>query len=124
MNNYKHISIDGGSAAYWRERKHAFGLIREAELAAEELAEAPMYLHGGYDENGDVIPIENLAPHDEMEDAIRAIEADPTAVSILVAQGRTHIGGHKIGAVIQGLEPDWGGIEHPASNPLWGPDTD
>ena len=124
MNNHKIISIDGGSAAYWRERKHAFRLIREAELAAERLADAPMYLHGGYDEDGDVIPIENLGPHDDMEDAIRAIEADPTAVSILVAQGRTEIRGHKVKAVIAGLEPDWGHIEDPVSNPLWGPDTD
>lgn len=124
MNNHKIISIDGGSAAYWRERKHAFRLIREAELAAERLADAPMYLHGGYDEDGDVIPIENLGPHDDMEDAIRAIEANPTAVSILVAQGRTDIGGHKVKAVIAGLEPDWGHIEDPVSNPLWGPDTD
>ena len=124
MKDHKITSIDGGSTAYWRSRKHAFGLIREAELAAEELAAAPMYLHGGYDEDGDVIPIENLDSHDEIEDAIRAIEADPTAVSILVAQGRTHIGGHKIGAVIRALEPDWGGIEDPESNPLWGPDTD
>ena len=82
------------------------------------------YLHGGYDEDGDVIPIENLGPHDDMEDAIWAIEADPTAVSILVAQGRTSIGGHEIGAVVRGFEPDYGHIEDPESNPLWGPDTD
>lgn len=124
MTDHKITSIDGGSAEYWRERRQAFGLIREAELAAERLAKAPMYLHGGYDEDGDVIPIENLAPHDDMEEAIRAIEANPTAVSILIAQGRTHIGGHEIAAVSRGLEPDWGGIEDPVSNPLWGPDTD
>lgn len=125
MNNHKHIiTIDGGSAAYWNERKHAFRLIRFAELAAERLADAPMYLHGGYDEDGDVIPVENLGPHDDMEEAIRAIEADATAVSILIAQGRTEIGGHGVKAVIVGLEPDWDHIEDPESNPLWGPDTD
>lgn len=106
MNDHTINSIDGGSAAHWRERKHGFGLIREAELAAKRLAAAPIYLHGGYDEDGDVIAIENLGPHDDMEDAIRAIEADTTAVSILVAQGRTHIGGHRIAAVIRGLGPD------------------
>ncbi|MBB6014500.1 hypothetical protein HNR59_003895 [Aquamicrobium lusatiense] len=106
MNNHKIISIDGGSAAYWRERKLAFRLIREAELAAERLANAPMYLHGGYDEDGDVIPIENLGPHDDMEDAIRAIEADPTAVSILVAQRITRIGGYDIASVICKLGAD------------------
>ena len=75
MTEQKIIRIDGGSAEYWRDRKQAFGLIRDAELAAKRLAEAPMYLHGGYDEDGDVIPIENLGPHDDMEDAIWAIEA-------------------------------------------------
>lgn len=125
MNNHKHIiTIDGGSAAYWNERKHAFRLISEAELAVERLADAPMYLHGGYDEDGDVIPVENLGPHDDMEEAIRAIEADATAVSILVAQGRTEIGGYQIKAVISPEDWDWDGIEDPESNPLWGPDTD
>ncbi|NLS28325.1 hypothetical protein S2M10_33350 [Sphingomonas sp. S2M10] len=47
-----------------------------------------MYLHGGYDEDGDVVPVENLGPHDELEDAIRAVEADEAAMSILAAQGR------------------------------------
>ena len=124
MTEQEIVRSDGGSAEYWRDRKQAFGLIRDAELAAKRLAEAPMYLHGGYDEDGDVIPIENLGPHDDMEDAIWAIEADPTAVSILVAQGRTSIGGHEIGAVVRGFEPDYGHIEDPESNPLWGPDTD
>ena len=124
MTHRKITVIDGGSAQYWKERTEGFRLIREAERAAERLADAPMYLHGGYDEDGDVIPIENLGPHDDMEDAIWAIEADPTAVSILVAQGRTSIGGHEIGAVVRGFEPDYGHIEDPESNPLWGPDTD
>ena len=83
-----------------------------------------MYLHGGYDEDGDVIAIENLGPYDDMEDAIRAIEANETAVSILVAQGRTKIGDYEIRAVVRELAPDDGDIEDPASNPLWGPDTD
>lgn len=65
-----------------------------------------MYLHGGYDEDGDVIPIENLGPHDDMEDAIQAIEANPTAVSILVAQRRTRIGGYDIASVICKLGTD------------------
>lgn len=86
--------IDPGNPAYWRDRRHAFGLIRDAELAARRLAEAPMYLHGGYDENGDVIVIENLGPHDDLEAAIRAIEANPTVVSILAAQGCARIGGY------------------------------
>ena len=124
MTEQKIIRIDGGSAEYWRDRKQAFGLIRDAELAAKRLAEAPMYLHGGYDEDGDVIAIENLRSHDDMEDAIRAIEAIETAVSILVAQGRTRIGGCEIRAVIKAMAPDYEGIEDPERNALWGPGTD
>lgn len=103
MKDHEIICIDGGSADYWHTRKRAFRLIREAELAARRLKNAPMYLHGGYDEDGDVIAIENLGPHDDMEDAIRALEADATAVRILAAQHRTRIGGYEIVSVILGL---------------------
>ncbi|ADZ68740.1 hypothetical protein [Polymorphum gilvum] len=124
MTHRKIITIDGGSAEYWRKRKEGFRLIHAAERAEKRLADAPMYLHGGYDEDGDVVPIENLGPWDDMEVAIRAIEADETAVSILVAQGRTKIGDYEIRAVARELASDDGHIEDPASNPLWGPDTD
>ncbi|ANH05769.1 MAG: hypothetical protein ACOY3N_12065 [Bradyrhizobium sp.] len=124
MTHRKIITIDGGSAEYWRQRTEGFRLIHDAERALERLNDAPMYLHGGYDEDGDVIAIENLGPYDDMEDAIRAIEANETAVSILVAQGRTKIGDYEIRAVVRELAPDDGDIEDPASNPLWGPDTD
>ncbi|OYU86010.1 MAG: hypothetical protein CFE29_31365 [Bradyrhizobiaceae bacterium PARB1] len=124
MTHRKIITIDGGSAEYWRQRTEGFRLIHEAERALERLKDAPMYLHGGYDEDGDVIAIENLGPYDDMEDAIRAIEANETAVSILVAQGRTKIGDYEIRAVVRELAPDDGDIEDPASNPLWGPDAD
>lgn len=124
MTHRKITVIDGGSAQYWKERTEGFRLIREAERAAERLADAPMYLHGGYDEDGDVIAIENLHPHEDMEDAIRAIEANETAVSILVAQGRTRIGICEIRAVVDAMTPDYDGIEDPERNPLWGPDTD
>lgn len=124
MTERKITVIDGGSAEYWRQRKEGFRLIHEAERAAQRLADAPMYLHGGYDEDGDVIAIENLRPHDDMEDAIRAIEANETAVSILVAQGRTKIENHEIRAVLIAMAPDYDGIEDPERNPLWGPDTD
>lgn len=124
MTNRKITVIDGGSAQYWSERKEGFRLIHEAERAAERLADAPMYLHGGYDEDGDVIAIENLGPHDDMEDAIRALEANEMAVSILVAQGRTRIGICEIRAVVDALAYDYDGIEDQSRNPLWGPDTD
>ncbi|WP_028710452.1 hypothetical protein [Paracoccus pantotrophus] len=124
MTNRTHNPIDPGSPAYWRDRQRAFRLICDAELAAQRLAEAPMYLHGGYDEDGDVIAIENLEPHDDMEAAIRAVEADPTAVGILAAQGRTRIGGYAIEAVIRELDGTARFAEDPARNPLWGPATD
>lgn len=124
MTERKIAVIDAGSAEYWRQRKEGFRLIHEAERAAKRLADAPMYLHGGYDEDGDVIAIENLGPHDDMEDAIRAIEANETAVSILVVQGRTRIGGCEIRAVLIAMTPDYDGIEDPERNALWGPDTD
>ncbi|UFS68265.1 hypothetical protein LO749_21770 (plasmid) [Paracoccus denitrificans] len=124
MTTRTHSPIDPGSPAYWRDRQRAFRLIRDADLALKRQAEAPMYLHGGYDEDGDVIAIENLEPHDDLEAAIRAIEADATAVSILAAQGRSRIGGYAIGAVIRELDGTARFAEDPARNPLWGPDTD
>ena len=59
-----------------------------------------------------------------MEDAIRAIEANDTAVSILVAQGRTRKGICEIRVVVDAMAYDYHGIEDPERNPLWGPDTD
>ncbi|WP_157016850.1 hypothetical protein [Mesorhizobium xinjiangense] len=126
MTHRKIISIDGGSAEYWRQRKLGFRMIREAEQAAKRLENAPMYIAGKWDEDyGDYEPVENLGPLDDMEDAIRAIEANETAVSILVAQRRTHIGNSPIMAVIRELGlPNDSRIEDPAFNPLWGPDGD
>lgn len=63
-----------------------------------------MYISGGYDDDGDVIPVENLGPWDVMDAAIRAIEADETAVDILVALRRTHFGLWPVEAVIRDLE--------------------
>lgn len=107
MTHRNTIGIDGGSVEYWLQRKQAFRLIREADRAAEELERAPTYIRGGWDdEYGDFEPVENLGPHDDMEDAIRAIEANPTAVSILVAQRRTQIGGYEVGLVAKALRSD------------------
>lgn len=95
--------INGSSPEYWRQRTEGFRLIREAERAHERVRKAPMYISGGYDEDGDVIPVENLDPWDDMDEAIRAIEAHETAVDILVAQRRTEIGAWRINAVIREL---------------------
>ncbi len=124
MTHQKIITIDGGSAEYWKQRKLAFRLIRKAESAVRRLADAPIYLHGGYDEDGDFLAIENLGPYDDMEKAIREIEDNDTAVSILIAQGRTEIGSYRINAVIRALSLQDEHLEDPVSNPLWGPDTD
>lgn len=118
MENIKHIN--GGSADYWRERREAFALIREAEEAGERARTAPMYLHGGFDEDGDVIPLENLGPWDDFEDAIQRLEANETAVSILVAQERTDICGRRLWSVVATLDARI----YPEADPLWGPDTD
>ena len=73
MTEREIIRIDAGSEDYWHARREAFALIREAERAAKRVAEAPMYLHGGYDGHGDVIPVENLGPYEALDKAIRAI---------------------------------------------------
>jgi hypothetical protein len=98
------ITIDGGSAQYWRERKEGFRLIREAEEAIEDLKHERMYIRGAWnDDYGDFEPVENLAPFDRVDEAIAAIEANETAVSILIAQRRTCIGNWKVLAVIYAL---------------------
>ncbi|NGO66584.1 hypothetical protein G6N76_23230 [Rhizobium daejeonense] len=125
MAKRKITIIDGGSAEYWRQRTEGFRLIREAEEAAERLASAPMYLHGGYDENGDVIAIENLRPDDEFDEAIRAVVANETAFSILVAQERTRIGNRLVKEVVAELEQmDDDLVEHRLGDTLWETDTD
>lgn len=102
MENFRHI--DGGSPEYWRDRREAFALIREAEEAGLRMQDAPLYLHGGYDDDGDVIPVENLGPYDDFEDAIQRLEANQTAVSILVAQERTRIADRVLLAVVAALQ--------------------
>lgn len=104
MTYRKVITIDGGSAQYWRDRKEGFRLIRKAEEAIERLKHEPMYIRGRWDdEYGDFEPVENLAPFDRVDEAIAAIEANETAVSILIAQRRTCIGDWKVRAVIYAL---------------------
>jgi len=105
MAQRKITIIDGGSAGYWRQLKEGFRLIREAEETAERIASAPMYLHGSYDEDGDVIAIENLRPDEGFDEAIRAIAANETAVSILVARQRNRIGSR----VIMPVAAEWSG---------------
>ena len=125
MTQRKIKYIDGGSPEYWRQRTEGFRLIREAERAHERVKRAPMYLSGGQDEDDDVIPVENLGPWDAIDAAIRAIEANETAVDILVAQRRTEIGSWRIDAVIRELNQAKAdrGVD-PDDYPLDGPRTD
>ncbi|EYR77633.1 MULTISPECIES: hypothetical protein [Rhizobiaceae] len=123
MTHRKITTIDGGSAQYWRQRKRGFGLIQDAEHAARQIVGAPLYIAGAWDDDyGDYEPVENLAPFERMDETIRAIEADETAISILIAQGRTSIGGYQIRAVVDALGQH--GIGGPERNPLWRPGTD
>jgi hypothetical protein len=62
MTYGKTTYIDGGSAQYWQVRRIGFALVRPAERAAKEMAEAPQYISGGYEADGDQIAIEILAP--------------------------------------------------------------
>ncbi|WP_052659244.1 hypothetical protein [Pseudomonas sp. LFM046] len=63
-----------------------------------------MYITGNWDKKyGDYEAIENLEPWERMDAAIEAIEANDTAVNILVTQRRTHIGQHEITAVFEAL---------------------
>ena len=110
MTQRKIIAIDGGSPEHWRQRKEGFRLIRVAERAAERLEGAPAYIAGAWDEEyGDYEPIENLGPFDAMADALQALPANETAVSILVAQRRGHIGRQEIRVVVDALsrDTDW-----------------
>lgn len=112
--------VDGGSAEYWQKQREGFRLIREAEEAGERMKNAPLYLHGGYDENGDVIPVENMEPCDDFEDAIQRLLANETTVSILVAPERMDIHDRPLWAGVAVLEAR----AYPETDPLWGPDTD
>jgi hypothetical protein len=107
MTQRKIKYIDGGSPEYWRQRTEGFRLIRAAERALIRVKNAPQYIAGSWDEDyGDYEPVENLGPYDDMDEAIRAIEANETAVDILVAQRRTHFGDWPVAAVIRELASD------------------
>lgn len=104
MTPRKIITVDGGSAEYWRQRKIAFALIREAEQAGQAMREAPMFRYGsGYNEYGDPVVEDNLEPWDDFEEAIRRLQENDTAVGILIAQGRDEIHGARLAKVYQGI---------------------
>ena len=80
---------------YWTSRRLAFAAIRRVERALKAVKTAPLYTCRGYDEDGQPIDIEeNLAPFDELAEARRAVQTNPTAMSILEAQKRTYLVDH------------------------------
>ena len=104
MTHPKMITVDGGSAEYWQQRKVAFALIREAEEAGQAMMEAPMYRYGsGCNEFGDPVVEDNIEPWDEFEEAIRQLQENDTAVRILIAQRRDEIHGTRLDKVHQGI---------------------
>ena len=78
-------------ADYWIARRLAFRSVRMLDRAIERAADAPTYLCGGYDQNGDVIPIENLEPWETVATFEQMVAGNPNAVSILHAQGRANL---------------------------------
>ena len=83
--------INAGTNQYWQELREACALIAAAEVAAKELESEPLYTCGGYDENDDAIPVENLGPHDDFAKIMAKVERSEKALTILAAQGITHI---------------------------------
>lgn len=104
MTHRKIITVDGGSAEYWQQRRVAFALIRQAEEAGQAMRDAPMYRYGvGCNEYGDPVIDDNLEPWDAFEEAIRRLQENDTAVSILIAQRRDEIYGTRLDKVYQGI---------------------
>ena len=83
--------INAGTDQYWQNLREAYALISKAKDAAKRLKDEPTYICGGYDENGDAIPIENLGPLDRFEKIMAQLERNTKALTILAAQGITHI---------------------------------
>ena len=78
-------------ADYWIARRLAFRSVHMLDRAIERAATAPTYLCGGYDHNGDVIPVENLEPWEAVATFEQMVASNPNAVSILNAQGRADL---------------------------------
>lgn len=95
------ITIDGGCPAYWVRLKRAYALIRRADRAADAVDNAPLYIAGGYNPDGEIKPLENLAPFDHLDACLGAVTTDPAAMRILAAQGRQVVPYDRIRPVMQ-----------------------
>ncbi|MGE0596222.1 MAG: hypothetical protein AB7P07_07650 [Hyphomonadaceae bacterium] len=114
--------IEGGDGEYWEKVVEALSLIRQAEDAGERMNQSPLYVHGGYDEHGDAIPIENLGPCEDFVDAMRRMEKNRMAVLILASVACREMHGYRLRVVIDIL--DLLDDDQPENSPMWGPDTD
>lgn len=86
------LSIDGGAPEYWQGLRRGHTLIVEARAAYARAKSARLYRCEGYDDDGEPIISENIAPFDAFEEACKAVEGDIVALSILRAQGVHQIG--------------------------------
>jgi hypothetical protein len=79
-----------GTAAYWRDRRQAFELIRTLEEAIRQRDAAPHYRASSYcNEDGEYDDvIENIRPWDRVVALQDQGAANPTVVEILTAHGR------------------------------------
>ena len=79
-----------GTDAYWRDRKQAFGLIREIEKAIRQRDAAPhYYATSNCNEDGECDDVlENIGPWDRVVELQDQAAANSTVIEILTAQGR------------------------------------
>lgn len=78
-------------ADYWTARRIAFRSVHMLERAIERTAEEPTYICREYDQNGDVVPVENTEPWEAVAIFGLMVARNPNAVSILNAQGRADL---------------------------------
>lgn len=88
-------SIDGGSPEYWQNLKRGHTLISRARAAYSRMKSARLYTMSGYSEDGPEYA-ENIGPFDAFENACKAVERAPMALSILRAQRTQQIGDREI----------------------------
>ncbi|AQQ08160.1 hypothetical protein B0E33_30520 (plasmid) [Roseibium algicola] len=81
-------TIDGGSAAYWAELREAYQVIASVQFRLDALKTEPQYC-GFVDAYGEQEVFENVEPWDRLAAAQEALKANPRALTILEASGRT-----------------------------------
>ncbi len=76
---------------YNKARALVFSLIKQLELTRQECAQTPPWIGTGYDEDGDIIALENTEPFERAYELSAMIRSNPNAVAILKAQDRLSI---------------------------------